>query len=142
MERVVLDPGVLVSALIAPEGNPARLWQAVVDQRLEMVACPLLLAELAGVLERPKFRRYTTSDQAKAFVAEVARRAERIPDPKDIPEVSRDRDDDYLFALAQAAGASVVVSGDQDLTGLDQPPVAVLTPARAVETLLGGGLSG
>ena len=44
MDRVVLDPAVLVSALITPQGNPAKRWQAVVDQRIEMVTSPLLLA--------------------------------------------------------------------------------------------------
>jgi hypothetical protein len=34
------------------------------------------------------------------------------------------------------------VSGDQDLTDIDDPPVAVLSPARAIQTLLAGGLSG
>lgn len=29
-----------------------------------------------------------------------------------------------------------VVSGDRDLTDIDDPPVTVLTPARAVTTLL------
>jgi putative PIN family toxin of toxin-antitoxin system len=141
VERVVLDPAVLVSALITPHGNPAQLWQAVVDQRLEITTCPRLLAELAGVLERPKFRRYTTADEARAFVAEVARRSLRVPDPQDVPPVSRDPNDDYLFALAQATDATTVVSGDQDVTDLQDPPVPVLTPAQAVETLLSGGLS-
>ncbi len=71
MERVVLDPGVLVSALITPQGSPAKLWQAVVQERLEIAVCPRLLAELAGVLERAKFRPYVTMQEAQAFVAEV-----------------------------------------------------------------------
>ena len=142
MERVVLDPAVLVSALITPQGNPAALWQAVLDERLESVACPHLLAELAAVLERPRFRRYTTTEEARAFVAEVARRSHRVPDPMDIPPVSRDPNDDYLFALAQATDSRAVVSGDRDLTDLGEPPVPVLSPAEAVQTLLEGGLSG
>ena len=141
MERVVLDPAVLVAALITPNGNPAKLWQAVVDQRLEIATCPHLLAELAGVLERPKFRPYATAEEGRAFVAEVARRSHRVRDPSDIPRVSRDPNDDYLFALAQATAARAVVSGDRDLTDLEDPPVAVLSPAAAFHTLLAGGLS-
>lgn len=123
MERVVLDPAVLVSALITPQGNPAQLWQAVVDQRIEITTCPRLLAELAGVLERPKFARYTTAEEARSFVVEVVRRSHRVPDPADVPTVSRDPNDDYLFALAQATDATAVVSGDQDRTDLSEPPV-------------------
>lgn len=136
MERVVLDPGVLVSALITPQGSPAKLWQAVVDERLEVAVCPRLLAELAGVLERSKFRAYVTLEEAQAFVAEVARRAHRLPDPSDVPRVSRDPDDDYLLALASISGSRAVVSGDLDLTDLEGPPIPVMTPARAVESLL------
>jgi uncharacterized protein len=141
VERVVVDPAVLVSALITSQGNPAQLWRAVVDERLQIAVCPRLLAELAAVLERPKFRRYATLDEARAFVAEVARRAYRVPDPTDVPSVSRDPNDDYLFALVLASGSRAVISGDRDLTDLDDPPVPVVTPARAVETLLGDGPS-
>jgi putative PIN family toxin of toxin-antitoxin system len=100
VERVVLDPGVLVSALITPQGNPAKLWHAVVHKRLEIAVCPRLLAELAGVLERSKLRSYVTLEEAQAFVAEVARRGHRAADPEEVPQISRDPDDDYLFALA------------------------------------------
>jgi uncharacterized protein len=142
VERVVLDPAVLISALITPLGNAARLWQAVVDQQLEIATCPRLLAELVAVLERPKFRRYTTAEEARAFVAEVARRSHRVPDQQDGPPVSRDPNDDYLFALALATGSRVVISGDQDLTELGDPPAPVLTPAEAVRRLVRDGLSG
>lgn len=98
--------------------------------------------ELAAVLGRSKFRRYTTADEARAFVAEVAHRSHRVSDPPDVAPVSRDPNDDYLFALAQMTGSRAVISGDRDLTVLDDPPVPVLTPAGAVETLLAGGLSG
>lgn len=141
MERVVLDPGVLVSALITPQGNPAKLWQAVIDQRIESTVCPRLLSELATVLQRPKFRRYATTEEAETFVAEVARRSHRVPDPSEVPPVSRDPNDDYLFALALATESRTVVSGDLDLTEIDDPPVPVMTPAEAVEDLLGDGLS-
>ncbi len=140
MERVVLDPAVLVSTLITLHGNPAEGWQAVVANGSR--SCPLLLAELAAVLERPKVRRYASVEEPRAFVAEVARHSHRVPDPTDVTPVSRDPNDDYLFALAQATGCRAVVSGDRDLTDLAEPPVSVLSPAEAVQTLLAGGLSG
>ncbi|MGH9267963.1 MAG: PIN domain-containing protein [Acidimicrobiales bacterium] len=49
--RLVVDPGVLVSALITPLGPPAQLWQAVRAGRVQLIVSPRLLAELAGVLE-------------------------------------------------------------------------------------------
>lgn len=99
MGWVVADPSVLVSAIILRSGHPATIWRAVLDGRIELVLCPRLLAELAGVLERPKFRRYVGVDEAESFVAEVARYGRRFPDPTDPPSASRDPDE-RLFVKA------------------------------------------
>lgn len=85
----MIDPAVLVSALISLLGNPAALWQAVRDDRLEVVVSPKLLAELTAVLRRPKFRRYATVEEVDAFVAEVARYGTPLTDSADPPPASR-----------------------------------------------------
>jgi putative PIN family toxin of toxin-antitoxin system len=136
VDRVVIDPAVLVSALISPLGNPAKLWLAVRDRRIGLVACPHLLAELATVLARERFRRYVTIDEAEAFVREVARAATTLPDPVEPPSVSRDPNDDYLVSLARTAAVRALVSGDHDLTELANLDPPVLTPASAVAELL------
>jgi putative PIN family toxin of toxin-antitoxin system len=136
LQRVVIDPGVLVSAAIGGSSPPARLWRAIVEGALEVVICPHLIAELAGVLERPKFRAYLTETEALAYVSEIARLARALPDPVDPPARTRDAGDNYLLALASAAGVAALISGDRDLTDLigNDPPI--VTPAQAVEQLL------
>lgn len=136
MERVVADPSVLVSAIIIRSGNPATIWRAVLDERVELVVCPYLLAELAGVLARPKFRRYVEVEEAESFVAEVARYGRRFPDPTAVPSASRDPADDYLVALMKASSAGFLVSGDRDLTEIHERGIAVLTPRQFVERFL------
>ncbi len=108
MTRVVIDPAVLVSAFISPLGHPARLWEAVRDERLDMVVSPKLIAELAAVLHRPNFRRYATVEEVDVFVAEVARYGTPLADRDDPPRASRDANDDYLVALARTAEAQRV----------------------------------
>jgi putative PIN family toxin of toxin-antitoxin system len=134
--RVVLDPAVLVSAFISPLGTPAALWQAVRDERLDLVVSPKLLAELAAVLRRPKFRRYATVEDVDLFVAEVARYGTPLADPADPPPASRDHNDDYLVALARTATVRALISGDRDLTEMLDLEPPVLTPAEAVRELL------
>ena len=56
-----------------------------------------------------------------------------IPDPVDPPAVLRDREDDYLIALADAGQAVAIITGDNDLLehlGLDPP---ALTPRDACD---------
>jgi len=133
--RVVLDPGVLVSAIITPHGPTGQLIAAIRTGRIRPVVCPHLVDELTGVLRRPKFRRFLTIDEGNQAVEYFTRVAEHQDDPSDVPRRSRDPNDDYLLALAVNAEAVALVSGDKDLTTVDADNVTVLTPAALIELL-------
>ncbi len=136
--RVVIDPGVLISAAIAPSGSPRRLLEAWRDSRVEMIVSPRLLAELKDVLSRDKFRRYLSQGEADQFVALIRREAELRRDPQEVPRISADPKDDYLLALARATQADLLVSGDPHLTQLEHVQPLVTTPARLVDLLARG----
>jgi putative PIN family toxin of toxin-antitoxin system len=115
VRRVVLDPGVLVSALIAPAGAPAKLLAEIRAGGLELIVSPLLLAELREVLEREKFRRYVDLGTVRDYLDLLGREAFAAPDPQLPPPLrSADPDDDYLIALAYSQNA-LLVSGDKHL---------------------------
>ena len=133
--RAVLDPNVLVSAAISPAGPPRQILTAWIDERFELIASPALLDELADVLARPKFRRFITSAVATEFIDGLATDSVIVADPPQLPGVSPDPDDDYLVALARAAGADCLVSGDRHLLGLADPDPPVLSPRQFLDLL-------
>jgi uncharacterized protein len=134
--RVVADTNVLVAAVIAPAGVCGRLLTAALDGRWTMVASPVLLAELRDVLQRPKFRRWLSVDEAIEFSTAISQLVETHADPPNPPAVTADPDDDYLVALALAAEVSAIVSGDPHLTApASELPVKVLTPAEFLASL-------
>ena len=53
--RVVIDTNVVVSAVINPNGTPARVLNAVLSGRLMLLYDERILAEYRGVLLRPVF---------------------------------------------------------------------------------------
>ena len=120
MLRAVLDTNVYVAALISRDGSPARIVRALHDGVFDAVVCPTLLAELTGVLARPKLSSRIAPDDARAFVAWLERVAIVAADPVGIEALSPDPGDDYLLALARASGAQAVVSGDAHLLGLER----------------------
>jgi uncharacterized protein len=124
----VLDPGVLVSALITPTGTPAKLLQEGLAGEIELVVSTQVLNELRDVLGREKFRRYVDLSTVRDFIDLLRREAVVAEDPKDPPPLRcADPDDDYLIALAQSQ-AAVLVSGDRQLLDLaDRAPI--LSPA-------------
>lgn len=128
MRRVVFDPNVLVSAVIAPAGSSALALDAWRNGEFDLVVSPSLLDELEDVLLRTKFQAYASAEQVRAYIEALAVEALAFDDPKDPPRLVPDPDDNYLIALALAAGADLVVSGDKHLTGLADPPVRVVTP--------------
>jgi len=136
--RVVVDPGVLVSAAIVPGGTARRVVEAWRDGRIEMIVSPALLAELKSVLSRDKFRRYLSQVEADQFVALLRREAELRADPPRAPRIAVDPKDDYLLALASATRADLLISGYAHLTGLTDVRPPVTTPARLVDLLLEG----
>jgi putative PIN family toxin of toxin-antitoxin system len=130
--RVVADPGILASAVIASAGPPAQIVDRWRSGEFDLVVSPKLLAELEEVLLRPKFHAVVEEGDARAYVDALAAEAVLVADPE---RVTADPDDDYLVALAVAAGADALVSGDVHLTELVDAPVTVLTPRQVLERL-------
>jgi uncharacterized protein len=135
--RVVLDPGVLVSAVLSRSGTPARIIDAWRDGEFDLIVSPRLLDELEDVLLRPRFGEYATPEEVRTYVDGLAVEGVAFDDHGNPPRVTRDPDDDYLFALAVAADADFLVSGDKDVTSAPDPPCAVLTPRAFLEQLRG-----
>lgn len=129
MARAVLDPGVLVSALITPTGRPAKLLIAAQAGNFDLIVSPLLLDELESVLRREKFRRYVDLDSVTAYLDLLRRDAQMAADPETPPPIRcKDADDDYLIALAHSQNAALV-SGDSDLLELAKK-IPVFSPTE------------
>jgi putative PIN family toxin of toxin-antitoxin system len=126
---------VLVAAAISPAGPPRQILTAWTDGRFELSASPALLAELADVLARPKFRRYIGADLVTEIIDGLSEDAVIVKDTPAPPGISPDPDDDYLIALARAAGADYIVSGDSDLLDLTDPHPPVLMPRQFLDVL-------
>ncbi len=120
--RAVLDTDVVVSALIWG-GKPFALFQAATEGGLLLYTSPVLPEELRDVLTRGHLasrleRRRSSVEQALALYARLATSVT----PTIIPRVvDGDPDDDHVIAAAIAAGAALVVSGDNHL--LDRNPL-------------------
>ncbi len=133
---MVIDPNVFISALMAKPGSAAlAIAQAVTTNKLALVACPALLLELSDVVHREHFRRWFTVQDAERLVDALSLIAEMHPDPPAVPPGCTDPDDDYLFALADAAGVGIIVSGDRAVLATQVPGVEVLTPRQAADAL-------
>lgn len=134
--RVIIDPNVFISALIAKRDSVAvAAAKAVATDKLILVACPHLLAELTEVARREKFRKYFSIERAELLVAALELKAEMWPNPPAGTRVCADPGDDYLFALSKAANVQIVVTGDRKVQAVRVPSVDILTPTALMDRL-------
>jgi hypothetical protein len=127
--RAVLDPNVLISAVLSRSGTPAQLLRSWLSGEYELVVSPGLLDELGRSLSYPKITKRISAAEASELVDLLRHHAQLSADPGTGPSVrSTDPDDDYLIALAESTSA-VLVSGDGDLQTLSGQ-IPVYSPAE------------
>ncbi len=126
----VVDPAVVAAGLVARRGPCTRVLLEFRAGAFDLVTSPKLLRELDALLRRPAISAYVTADERSALDAVLAQEATLVDDPP-LPEapLGSDPGDEYLLALARAAGARALVSGDPHLAALASR-LPVLTPSE------------
>jgi putative PIN family toxin of toxin-antitoxin system len=132
--RAVLDPNVIISALLSSAAAPAQTMRAWQEGRFELVVSPVLLAELKRALAYPKLRKRVEVDEADQLVEWLRGAAELRSDPSGPPTVSsKDPGDDYLLALAETERAALV-TGDRHILALAHE-LPIYSPAAFLKLL-------
>ena len=109
------------------------------------MSSPALLAELAEVVARPKFKDILarSNTNSELMLAQVRLLAEVVDPPPLQEPVSRDPDDDAVLALAAAARPDLIITGDKDLLVLGAyggiPSSARLRAIARIAANLGAG---
>lgn len=133
--RAVLDPNILVSALLSRDGAPARVLQAWIQGSYALIVSRLLIIELRRVLTYRKLRKRVDSDVAREYVGWLESTAVMAMDPKDPPSRgAEDPGDNYLIALAESSSAALV-SGDNDVLDLRGSGLPIYSAAEFLAVL-------
>lgn len=133
--RVVLDTNILVSALIAPAGKPAAIYDAWEDGKFTLLTCPEHLDELRATLQKPRVAGLIKPYKAGRLVNQIRKLAENVGA---LPHVARSPDptDDFLLALSEAGKADYLVTGHKSgLLELDRHKDTQIMSARQFAAL-------
>jgi putative PIN family toxin of toxin-antitoxin system len=128
---VVIDTSTLVSGLLWA-GLPHRLVELVEAGEITLCATEETLAELHGVLSRPKFEgrihaRFTSVEEIMQGVLALAA---LYPTISISGIVQADPGDDKFVACALAAGADYLISSDEHLLDLKAVGDVRILPVR------------
>jgi putative PIN family toxin of toxin-antitoxin system len=135
MIRAVFDTNVFLRALINPHSRCGQLLDEFAGD-YELVLSPAIMREVLEVLHRPRLRaklpQITQLDIVRVIVLfEQA----MVVEPREVPPVSRDPDDDKFLACAEMA--EYLVTEDRDLLVLEvHAGCRICQPAEYIELLL------
>jgi len=119
--KVVFDCNIYLQALIKETGPAVACMTLFENGDIELYVSESLLNELHDVLTRPKLQqRYSrlTEERADILIANLRERAKLLKPVPHVFRYSRDTKDEPYLNLAIAAGASYLVSRDNDLLDL------------------------
>ena len=104
----------------------------------ELITSVAQLDQVKRVLARSKFQAFVNADDAAAMVAAISQRAVILGDIV-IEKRSPDPDNDAILAIAVAAEADLLVSGDKnDMLALEEVEgIPIRTPRNALVFTLG-----
>jgi putative PIN family toxin of toxin-antitoxin system len=112
--RVILDTNVLLGALISPHGPPDRIYRAWRASRFDLVTSAAQLDELRRVSRYPKLKVILPAHRIGTMVNNMHRAIvlDTLPQLPDGIEAN-DPNDAFLLAMALAAEADYLVTGDR-----------------------------
>lgn len=132
--KVFLDTNVLVAAF-ATRGLCADVLRTVLAEH-ELVLAEVVLSELRRVLTK----KLKVSPEGLRAVEAVFEGIAPVPKPKKTSSLEvRDPADRWVLATAEAAGADVLVTGDDDLLSVAGESVVRIVSPRAFWELLRTG---
>ena len=132
--RVVVDNNCWISFLIGR--RLSKLVDLLSNERVILVICSELLAELRDVTSRPKFAKYFNQSDVESLIDFMQIIGETI-EPQQSVKICRDAADDYLLALAAEAKAEYLVTGDDDLLVIKEIGACQIVDVSTFEQIIG-----
>ncbi len=115
-EKVVLDTNIMLSALMSPNGTSAAAVASVLMNN-DVVQSSQTYAELGEKLASKKLQKYIPAELRQQALDFFAAAAEFIEAPCK-HTACRDPKDNKFLDIADAGGATTLVTGDKDLLAL------------------------
>lgn len=148
LPRVVLDTGIVLQAVLRPQGPAGRVVSLIDQGIFEICLSDDGLTEYFDVLHRPSIRAKNprlTDSLASAILERLVRHGSLIPNVPSHLQYSRDPGDEHILNLAFECNARYVVSRDKYLLDLmtddvfrrSWPGLMLVTPEEFVHAIGG-----
>lgn len=112
--KAVFDTNIFISALVIPGGRAAAALESVAEGRVQLLISKAIIHEVLDVLARKFGRDAEELSRVAVFLSELG----EIVSARMTIRVLKDDPDNRILECAVAAGADVIVTGDQPMLSL------------------------
>lgn len=138
MITAVLDANVLVSAILTPQGQPAKILREWRAGSFDLVISIHILKEIQRVISYPKIKnRLSWSDlEVNEFLLGLAQFSLVVYGEPQVDIVKEDQADNKYLACAQKGEVDFIVTGDKHLLKLQNyQGTKIVTPKEFIYVL-------
>ena len=141
MTRVVLDTNVLVSAVLVPNGLPARILAMVYDGTLQLIFSPATITEFVRVFSYPRLKKRLEKQgialvDLDEFIAGLASFSTIVLGEMQIDAIPDHPSDNMFLNCAVEGEAKFIVSGDHHLLNLQEyQGIRIVSPSSFLKIL-------
>jgi putative PIN family toxin of toxin-antitoxin system len=135
---VVLDTNLIISALLSPQGTPAKIIDLWEEDKFDVAVSAPLLNELERALGYERIKKYfrETDFKKNLFIKHLQETAIFVKPQINLEVITDDPDDNRLLECAVTSGSLYIISGDQHLLDLKEyQGIQILSPAGFVVLL-------
>jgi putative PIN family toxin of toxin-antitoxin system len=136
--RVIIDTNLWISFLLSKQFD--FIDKMLDSEKLELVFCDELIAELIEVIDRPRFRNYFTIENVALIFEIIDCYAVYIPVVSSVT-LCRDAKDNFLLSLAKDARADYLLTGDKDLLVLKTFGETKIVTMTEFQTIISGNIA-
>lgn len=116
--KIILDTNWYISATINRKSRRV-LYEILTNPDLQVIYSQEILQEYLEVIRRARFRKFVSKRQVLRFINLILPKMSEVFITTSV-QISRDKDDDYLLAMALENNAQFLITGDLDLLVLKQ----------------------
>jgi hypothetical protein len=135
---VVLDTNVVISAVLSPEGNAAKIVRRWEAGQFDIARSPAIIQEIERALTYKRVRKHLKFSEGEldAFVGRFRSATVEIVPQVRLDIIDKDRDDNRILECASEARADYLVTGDSHLLELGEfQGILILPPAGFLAVL-------
>ena len=114
LDKLVLDTNIMISAIICKHGEPAKLFEKMINEEIQNYISKEIIEELIEVLNRNEIIK-KTKKETRTFILEQYLIHSQIVNPKNKYKIITHESDNKFIDVAKEANATFIISGDKHL---------------------------